>query len=82
MSSLLDYYWNQLGNRVGRGRGGPVNTPSAHTHSHRLALLRSWFLKHIYAKTTLCSGLLFSLSLPLGFSGGGGGGGPFVKILG
>jgi hypothetical protein len=46
MSSLLDYYWNQLGNRV--GRGGSANPPKAHkrTHTHRntLALLRRWFL--------------------------------------
>ncbi len=33
MSSLLVYYWNQLGNRV--GRGGSANSPkSTQTHTH------------------------------------------------
>jgi hypothetical protein len=30
--------------KQGVGRGGSANPPNAHTHSHRLALLRRWFL--------------------------------------
>jgi hypothetical protein len=54
-SSLVDYYWNQLGNRAGRGREGPViliPLPLLHTHSLTL-LCRCMVSVTNYAKPTL-----------------------------